>query len=447
MNFIETVFKAYDIRGLVGSELTNDLALAVGRGFADFLPDEGPVAVGYDMRPDSKALAEQLRKGIVAQGRDVIDIGEVSSDMIYFATGFLEAAGGAMVTASHNPGQYNGMKLCGRLASGISIDTGLGQIRDTIKSETFKKNVSVGTITKQDITEDWVDHALSFVNAKAWKPFRIAVDAGDGMAGKIFPRIESKIPLSVYGMYFKLDGTFPNHPANPMLPANVAAESAEIVRNKFDFGIAFDGDGDRAFLLDENGQEISASILGAILVEHFLKENPGATILYNAVCSHILPDTIKLLGGVPQRTKVGHSYIKPDMRKYSAPFAAEASGHFYFRDNFNADSGLIAALVAIEVLNNSGLPLSQLAAKYHKYSNSGEINLTVTDKTEVLEKVTQAFPDGEQDNLDGLTISYPNWWFNIRGSNTEPLLRLNIEADRDAVLAEKQAQLLALIKG
>lgn len=446
MKFTESVFKAYDVRGLVDKELTVGLAEAIGRAFADFLPKSGSVVVGYDMRPDSVELAKSVREGLIKQGRDVIDIGRVSTDMIYFATGHLEAAGGAMVTASHNPGKYNGIKLCGHGAAGISITTGLAEIRDAIKADRYLPEATPGSITKRDVTEDWVNHALSFVDISKWKAFSVAVDAGNGMAGAILPHLEPKVPLVITPLYFELDGTFPNHPANPMVPENLRDLIKTIREHKLDFGIAFDGDGDRAFMVDETGKTVSGSIMAAILAEHFLQKYPGATILYNAICSRIVPETIVEHGGTPRRTKVGHSFIKADMRTYNAPFAGEHSGHYYFRENYHADSGLIAALVAIDVLNKSGLSLSQLAAKYEKYFDSGEINTEVADKTAKISELAARFNDGTQDRLDGLTVNYPDWWFNIRPSNTEPLLRLNVEANTPELMTQNRDELLRLIR-
>ncbi len=447
MKITESIFKAYDIRGLVGVELTNELAEAVGRGLADFLPTEGPVCVGYDMRPDSFELAENVRAGLTAQGRDVIDIGEVASDMIYFAVGSLDAAGGAMVTASHNPGKYNGIKVCGRGASGISLESGLDEIRDAIVADKFKPSERQGEVTKQDVMEGWVDHALGFVDATKLKPYHIAVDAGNGMGGAVVPHLAGKWPLTVEPMFFELDGTFPNHPANPLVEENNRFLVEKIKADGLDFGVAFDGDGDRAFLVDETGAIVSGSVTTAILADYFLKKNPGSTVLYNANCSRVVGETIEAAGGKGFRTKVGHSFIKQDMRKYDAVFAGEHSGHYYFRNNWSADSGLIAAICAIAALSDSGLKLSELAAKYEKYVASGEINFEVKDKAAKIAELKAAYTGGEQDELDGLTVNYPDWWFIVRASNTEPLLRLNVEATNQALLEEQLKKLRELLEG
>ncbi|HSX03010.1 MAG TPA: phosphomannomutase/phosphoglucomutase [Candidatus Saccharimonadia bacterium] len=448
MNIAENLFKAYDIRGLVGAELTVELAEAVGRALADFLPIKGPVCVGYDMRPDSAELAAAVRTGLARQGRTVYDIGQVASDMIYFAVGRLAAAGGAMVTASHNPGAYNGIKLCAAEARPIGIETGLAVIRDAIAADDYKAAPTTpGQIEPRDIMEAWVNHALSFAGAMPLRPYHIAVDAGNGMGGLVVPHLAKKWPLIVEPMYFELDGTFPNHPANPLEPANNADLIAKVKADSLDFGVAFDGDGDRAFLIDETGQIVSGSVTTAILAEHFLRLNPGATILYNANCSRIVPETIEAHGGKAIRTKVGHSYIKADMRTYDAVFAGEHSGHYYFRDNWCADSGLIAVICAIAALSQSGQGLSALANQYRKYAASGELNFTVPDKAAAIARLKAAYADGQADELDGLTVNYPDWWFIVRPSNTEPLLRLNVEATTPALLEEHLHPLVELLQG
>lgn len=448
MQFTDSVFKAYDIRGVVGTEVTEGLALAVGRALADLLTQEGAVAVGHDMRPDSELLARRVREGLVRQGRVVWDIGLVTSDMIYFATGHYKLAGGAMITASHNPGKYNGMKLCRQLAEPIGQDTGLLDIKAAILHDSFEDCDEPGTMEQHDITEAWITHALSFVQADRWPAYKVAVDAGNGMAGAIIPKLEPHVPLKVTEMYFELDGTFPNHPANPLEPANVQDEIERIKRDQLDFGIAFDGDGDRAFLIDEKGEELSASVLGAILATAILEKHPGATILYNVACSQILPEVITTHGGKAVRCRVGHSFIKAQMRQLDAPFAAEHSGHFYFKDDDGvyADSGLVAALVAVDVLAKSGKTLSQLVAPYRKYADSGEINVEVVDPAAQLEALAKHYHGGHQDRLDGLSVYYNDWWFSARPSNTEPVLRLNVEAHTPEALAPHVEELRRLTK-
>ncbi len=441
-----SIFKAYDIRGKVGTELTAEVAQAVGQALADWLPTQGAVAVGRDMRPDSAELAAAVIEGLKQQGRDVFDIGQVTSDMIYFAVGNYGLAGGAMITASHNPGADNGIKLCREEAKPIGIESGLADIRDAAIAGTFVDVAQAGATTSQDITEDWIRHALSFVDPTKWPAYSVAIDAGNGMAGAIVPHLAPKTPLAITEMYFDLDGTFPNHIANPLIPENLVDLQAKIADIKADFGIAFDGDGDRAVLVDENGTAVAGTVITAILAEYFLSKHPGATILYNANCGRVVPATVSKLGGISHRTKVGHSFIKADMRHYDAVFAGEHSGHYYFKDNYYADSGLIAALVVVDVLAQSGLTLHELAAKYTKgYVAIPETNFEVDDKEAVLERLRQTFNDGEQDELDGLTVNYPDKWFIVRPSNTESVIRLNVEATSQQALDDIVARVTAVI--
>ncbi|HMS32334.1 MAG TPA: phosphomannomutase/phosphoglucomutase [Candidatus Saccharibacteria bacterium] len=424
------IFKAYDIRGKVGSELTPELAEAVGIAFGNWLPENGPVAIGYDMRPDSKELAESLIKGLNLSGRDVINIGLVPSDVIYFAVGSLNCAGGAVVTASHNPGEYNGIKLCREGAGGISIESGLQEIRDLIKFNKLKQSDKPGTTTKQDVKNAWIQHVLSFVEINNMKPFKIAVDAGNGMAGAVIPILQKYLPWQVTEMYYELDGTFPNHPASPIEIENLQDLIKKIKEEELDFGIAFDGDGDRAFLVDELGNQISGSTLTAILADYYLKLGPGSTIICNAICGKDAKDVVLRNGGKFVRSKVGHSFIKTDMRIYDAVFAGEHSGHYYFRDNFYADSGLIAAVVAAYALGLSGKKLSEFASRYSTYPSIQETNFEVEDKQAVIDRVKAEFRDEHIDELDGISVTFTSGaWLNLRPSNTEPLLRLNAEAN------------------
>lgn len=444
MSVVADIFKAYDIRGKVGTELTEQLAENVGRGFADWLPNEGPVAVGRDMRPDSAGLAKAAIEGLTAQGRDVWDIGQVTSDMIYFAVGEYNLAGGMMVTASHNPGEYNGIKLCREGAGGVSLDAGLDEVRDAALSGSFKPNDTTGEATEKSVVEAWVDHALNFAG-EGLRPLKIAVDAGNGMAGAIVPHLDGKTPFEITPLYFELDGTFPNHEANPLKKETLKDLQKTVLDYSLDAGIAFDGDGDRAVLVDETGQPISGSVTTALLADYFLENNPGATILHNAICSRVVPETIQAAGGTAIRTRVGHSYIKQKMREHDAVFAGEHSAHYYFRDNFSADSGLIAAVTALGVLSRSQRPLSELVDQYKTYVASGEVNFEVEDKQAATEQAKEAFADGTIDELDGLTVNYDNWWFNLRPSNTEPLLRLNVEAKTQELLDQKLNELSRLI--
>ena len=431
MTDITNIFKAYDIRGKVGTELTADIARRVGIALAQWLPNEGVVAVGRDMRPDSAELAQALIDGLRAQGRDVMDIGQVTSDMIYFAVGQFNLAGGAMVTASHNPGADNGIKLCREQAMPIGLESGLAEVRDAVLSEEQPADAAAqGSLEEKDITEDWIKHTLSFINVDELKPMHIAVDAGNGMAGKIFPELEPYVPFEVEEMYFELDGTFPNHIANPLKFETLIDLIARIKEQNLDGGIAFDGDGDRAFLIDETGTVLTGGVMSAMLAEYFLEKHPGASIVYDIRNSQTVPEVIAENGGIPVRERVGHAFLKQKMREADAPFGGEASGHFYFRDNWYADSGLIGAVIGLYVACRSGKTLSELREKYSRYPAIQETNFTVTDKDVVLEKLKTAFGDAKQETVDGLSVDLGNHtWFNVRPSNTEPLLRLNAEAD------------------
>lgn len=441
------IFKAYDIRGKVGSELTTEVAWNVGKALADWLPTDGAVAIGYDMRPDSEELANALIEGVRLQGRDVVTIGRVTSDMIYFAVGHLKLAGGAMVTASHNPGEYNGIKLCREEAKPIGIDTGLLDIRDAAAAGNFVPAANKANQETRDIRSDWINYVLGFVDSKSWPAYKVAVDAGNGMAGAIVPILQQEVPLQITPMYFELDGTFPNHPANPLLPEALLDIQKKIHDDALDFGIAFDGDGDRAVLIDEKGEALSGTTTLAILAKYFLAKTPGATILYNAICGRAVKETVEANGGKSFRTKVGHSYIKAAMREYDAVLAGEHSGHYYFRDNYSADSGLLAAMITVQVLSESGKTMSELAGEFKTYLSISETNFEVTDKDTIIARVKEAFQDGAQDELDGLTVNYPNAWFNVRASNTEPLLRLNAEAKTQDELDQLVTRVKAVISG
>lgn len=443
---LDEIFKAYDIRGKVGTELQPQLIEKVGFAFSKWLPNDGPVAIGRDMRPDSQELAEALIRGINSAGREAIDIGEVTSDMIYFATGNLELAGGAMITASHNPGEYNGIKFCREEAKPVGQDSGLFEIRDQAKLLTDFTATSNRAVTEKDVTTKWVEHVLSFIDKDSLKPLRIAADAGNGMAGKILPHLEKFLPFEVHKMFYELDGTFPNHIANPLEEKNLIDIKKAIAEKNLDAGIAFDGDGDRAVLIDENGVALSGTVMTALLADYFLKKNPGAIILCNAICGQAAIDTINRAGGTAIRTRVGHSFIKGDMRKHNALFAGEHSGHYYFKDNFMADSGLIAATIALSILSNSGKKLSELVAPYREaFVSIEETNFTVEDKQAVIGRLSSHFANHGQEQLDGLTVRFPKGWFNVRPSNTEPLLRLNAEASDSVSLEEIVGQAKAVI--
>ena len=445
MRFNKDIFKAYDIRGLAPQELSPQVAYAIGRAFADFLPT-GKIAVGRDMRIDSGELADALIAGLIKQDREVIDLGQITSDMIYFAVGSMNLAGGAMITASHNPGKYDGIKLTGQGVAPIGIDSGLLEIEKEVGSEHFKKLHSRGSIEKLDITRAWVKHAIS-VAGRSDIDLHIGTDTGNGMAAIVLPYLKKLTYLKIDSLYTELDGTFPNHLANPLEPKNTKDLRKLVVDKKLACGLAFDGDGDRVFVVDNKGELLSGSVLGAIIARDILETTPGETILYNAICSDIVPATIESFGGQAVRTRVGHSYIKAEMKKCQAIFACEHSGHFYFADNYNADSGLIAALRLLKILAESGKSLSEIANPYRKiFANSPELNYEVKDIPMTLKKIENEFRDGETDHLDGLTIRYRDWWFNARPSNTEPLLRVNIEAKSKAQLVKASKKITKLLQ-
>ena len=447
MSALDTIFKAYDVRGKVGTELTPEVTKLIGKAFGDWLPVPGTVAVGRDMRPDSAELATSLINGLREQGRDVWDIGEVTSDMIYFAVGNYKLAGGVVVTASHNPGAYNGIKFCADKAKPVGEDTGLLEVRDLAIKNTFKPSQTKGKVSEKDVTEQWITHVLSFIDSSELKPMHIAVDTGNGMAGKIFPELEPYVTFKVEEMYFELDGTFPNHIANPLEIKNLVDVQAAIKKYGCDAGVAFDGDGDRAVLIDETGNPLTGTVLTSILAKYFLEKKPGSTILYNAICGRSVVETIERHGGKPIRTRVGHSFIKAKMREHEALFAGEHSGHYYFKDNYMADSGMIAAIIGLYILGKSGKKLSELAEPYRKaYLQIQETNFEVHDKDSALNALTDTFKGEDSDWLDGLTVSFEDAWFNVRPSNTEPVLRLNAEAKSQAKLDKLVAKVTKIIQ-
>jgi phosphomannomutase len=450
---ISSIFKAYDVRGKVGSELNADVAGRIGQAFASWLPEPASqstqrvIAVGRDMRLDSAELADAVIAGVRAQGYAVWDIGEVTSDMIYFVVGHYKLTAGAMVTASHNPGIYNGIKLCREEARPVGQDTGLFDIRDAVLANNFTPAASAGSLTSKDVVEDWIEHTLTFIDTSRLKPLKLAVDAGNGMAGKIFPELEPYVPWEVTEMYFELDGTFPNHEANPLKFETLADMIKVIQDNKLDGGIAFDGDGDRAFLVDETGAVLTGGVMSAMMGDYFVSKFPGSNIVYDARNSRSVPKVVEAAGGTAVRTKVGHSNIKQVMREIDAPFGGEASGHFYFRDNWYADSGLIAAVIGLYVAGLSGKKLSELRMQYTHYASIPEMNFVVSDKTAVLTRIEAAFPGHEIDRLDGLTFTFDNhMWLNVRTSNTEPVLRLNAEANSPAELDQLVGKVTKLIE-
>jgi phosphomannomutase len=447
----ESIFKAYDIRGRYPDALNENVARKIGRAYVSFLGLSGSrVVVGRDMRLSGEPLEDAFVRGVTEAGADVLDIGLVSTDALYFAVGHLEEPGGAMITASHNPKDYNGLKLCREDAIALSGDEGISQIRDLITSGKLPEpDEDAGSVEEGDITADYAEHCLSFITTEGLRPLKIVVDAGNGMAGKMLPPIFEKLPFEYVPMYFELDGSFPNHPPNPIEPQNMEDLQERVLAEGADFGVAFDGDADRCFVVTENGVTISGDILATLVAKNVLEKEPGAAIVYSAVCSKALPELVRREGGRPIRTKAGHSIIKPQMRKHDAAFGGEHSGHFYFRDNYFADSGIIAMLTVAELVGRQENPLSELLIPIDPYFRSGEINSEVEDQDEVLKRVEEHYAerdDPEIDHLDGLTVDYGDWWFNLRPSNTEPLLRLNVEASDRETMEKVRDELLDLIR-
>lgn len=442
------IFKAYDVRGIYGQELTGEVAYRIGRAAAQYL-NVPEIAVGRDMRLSSPQIAAALIQGITDQGVNAIDLGLTTTDELYFAVGKFNYPAGAMITASHNPGQYNGMKFCRAQAFPISLETGLADIRDLAIHGDFAEPAHKGQVIKRDVTEDYVQHALSFIDVSKIKPLKVVVDAGNGMAGLIMPRVFKYLPCELTPLYFELDGNFPNHPASPIEPENMLDVQKKVREVGADLGAAFDGDADRMFPVDEHGDLVDGSMVTAIVAQSLLYKHPGATILYNLIVSKSVPELIERLGGKAVRTRVGHSYIKAEMRRLNAIFGGEHSGHFYFRDNWYADSGLIALLLILELVSVEGKPLSELLKPLDKWVRSGEINSKVSDVQGKLHALEEKYGKGARavDHLDGISIDYGDWWFNVRPSNTEPLLRLNVEARNRALMEEKRDELLAFIRG
>jgi phosphomannomutase len=440
---LDRIFKAYDVRGVVPDDLDDDLVRAIGGAYAQITNDR-PVLIGRDCRLSSPDLAAALADGITAQGSDVIDLGLASTDLLYFASGSLDLPG-IMITASHNPKQYNGLKFCQPGARPVGEETGLRDIR-TIVEAGVTPAAGDGTVEHRDLLDAYVEHVLRFVDVDAMRPLTVVADTANGMGGLVVPAVFERLPITAHYLFRELDGTFPNHPADPLNPENQKDLKAAVLEHGADIGLAFDGDADRVFLVDEQAEDVSGSLLTAIVAVSMLRKEPGAKIVHNLICSWIVPETIRANGGVPVRTRVGHSFIKQVMAETGAIFGGEHSGHYYFRENYRADSGLIAGVVALGELSASGGTLSALLAPYRKYWDSGEINSTVADQAAKLEELAGVFADAALDRLDGLTIGYEDWWCNVRPSNTEPLLRLNVEARTKELLDDRTAALLAVIR-
>ena len=442
---LHAIVKAYDIRGVVPEDLDEVVAERLGRAAAVELQGEA-IVVARDMRPSGVALAEAFMAGVRAQGVDTIDIGLASTDLLYYASGRLGLPG-AMWTASHNPARYNGLKLCRAGAEPVSLDTGLSAIRDHAIAGDFPTAEAEGRQERRELLAEYAEHVHGFVDASAMRPLKVAVDAGNGMGGLVVPSVFDGLPVDLVPLYFELDGTFPNHPANPIEPENLVDLQRAVITHGCDIGLAFDGDADRMFCVDEEGRPVSPSLVTAIIAERLLRRNPGETVLYNLICSKVVPETVEAAGGHAVRTRVGHSFIKAVMRDTGAVFAGEHSGHYYFRDNFRADSGLIAAVVLLEALGEHGGPLSALVKPYDRYAASGELNTEVADQVAATDRVAEAFVGrGEVDWADGLTVNGDGWWFNLRPSNTEPLLRLNVEGHDEQVMAGVRDEVLGIVR-
>jgi len=451
LNFIDQIIKAYDVRGLVENYLTPDFVFDVGQAFAMLVKSEC-VVVGHDMRPSSPELVRAFSEGVNLQGTDVINIGLSSTDQLYFATGRLEMPG-AMFTASHNPAPYNGIKMAQAFAKPIGRDSGLDFIRGILVNGNYAeldKNKK-GKVVFQDLLVEYAQFLNELVDCKNIRPLKVVIDAGNGMAGHTAPRIFANLPLEVIPMFFELDGTFPNHEANPIDAANLVDLQASVLENKADLGLAFDGDADRCFLVDEKGGVVDPSLLSALIAQREIIKNPGASIIYSLISSRIVPEVISTNGGKPLRSRVGHSFIKAMMAESGAVFAGEHSGHFYFDQFWGADSGALAALHTLAALGSTkeGTTLSQLLSPFAKYVQSGEINTKVSDIQTVISKVKSHYLNHAQvleiDELDGLMVIAEKWWFNLRGSNTEPLLRLNVEGDTGAIMTAIRDEVLELI--
>jgi phosphomannomutase len=440
---LATIFKAYDIRGLYPDELDEATARRIGGAFASFV-DGDRVAVGRDMRTSSPALAEAFTEGARAAGATVVDLGLVSTDALYYASGSLELPA-AMFTASHNPARYNGIKLCRAGAAPIGQESGLAEIKELALRDGIHGGARGGR-EEADVVTGYAAHCRSFVAEGSLRPIKVAVDAGNGMAGKTVPVVFEPLPFEVVPLYFELDGTFPNHPANPIEPANLADLQAAVVDNGCEMGIAFDGDADRMFLVDEEAGLVPGSLTTALVAARLLEKDPGGSVIYNLICSWTVPEVIRENGGRAIRTRVGHSFIKAVMAETGAIFGGEHSGHYYFRDNYRADSGMIAALLVLEAMSITDRPLSQVLEPYQRYAASGEINSEVEDQQAVIGKLSRVYRDGRQDELDGLTVEFDDWWFNCRPSNTEPLLRLNLEARTQDLMEAKRDEVLGHIR-
>ena len=448
MGSYEKIFKAYDVRGIVPDELDEDVAESVGAAFARLTGASSVVTV-HDMRTSSRPLAEAFGRGAASQGADVIEGGLGSTDMLYYASGSLDMPG-AMITASHNPAKYNGIKLCREGARPVGGDTGLIELRDAAAQGLPPYHGTPGVVVQRDLLSGYASHLKKLVDLSAIRPLKVAVDAGNGMAGHTVPKVFEGLPITVVPLYFELDGTFPNHEANPIDPQNLRDLQRAVIDSEADIGLAFDGDADRCFVVDERGHIVSPSVLTALIAVRELAREPGASVIYNLITSRAVPEIITEHGGIPIRTRVGHSFIKARMAETGAVFGGEHSGHFYFRDFWYADSGMLAALHVLAALGEQDAPLSDILAGYGRYVATGEINSEVADQAGATARVRAEFasrPGVTFDELDGLTVTGDGWWFNLRPSNTEPLLRLNLEASDEDTMLRLRDEVLGIVRG
>jgi phosphomannomutase len=439
------IFKAYDVRGLVPDELDEPLAEAVGAAFAEVTGAEAAV-VAHDMRESSGPLSEAFIRGARSRGADVVLAGLGSTDLLYYASGSLGLPG-VMFTASHNPAGYNGMKMCRAGAVPIGGDTGLTEIRDRAAELVGVTATPTGSLIEKDLLQGYAEHLRALVDLSGIRPLKVVVDAGNGMGGYTVPAVLAGLPVALTPLFFELDGTFPNHEANPLEPANLRDLQRAVVAGGADLGLAFDGDADRCWVVDERGESVSPSVITALVAARELAKYPGSTIIHNLITSRGVPEIIREHGGIPVRTRVGHSFVKAEMARTAAVFGGEHSAHYYFRDFWFADSGMLAALHVLAALGEQDRPLSQVVAAYSRYHASGEINSTVTDQGAATRRVREAFGDrGTVDELDGLTVSGSDWWFNLRASNTEPLLRLNAEAATESTMKAVRDEVLDMLR-
>ncbi|HEX6219507.1 MAG TPA: phosphomannomutase/phosphoglucomutase [Acidimicrobiia bacterium] len=442
----QSVFKAYDVRGRADTgELDAELYRLIGIGLVTRLGAPA-VAIGRDCRETSPAFARALGEGVMSAGGDVVDIGEVPTDAVYYYSGAHDIHG-AVVTASHNPPAYNGLKLCRPGAAPIGAETGLAELKQAVVEGVEPGAATQGKMRAVDVVNDYVDHLFGIVPAESIGPLSIAVDGGNGMAGVAVEKVFDRISATLSGLYLEPDGTFPNHPADPLVPENLEDLRELLTTGDFDFGVAFDGDADRAFFLDDRGQALAGSTVTSLVARRILADNPGASVVHNLITSKAVPEIVRESGGEPVRTRVGHSYIKQVMAETGAVFGGEHSGHYYFKDNYRADSGMLAMLYLLRVVSEDGRSLSQIRTDVERYAASGEINFEVADAEATMTRVAEVFTDAELDRLDGLTVDLGQEWFNLRPSNTEPLLRLNAEAPDDGAVARLVSRVSEVVEG